>query len=282
MSKIITLKDRITQEAMYPITTTSAVLDGNGKSIENILTEKSEELDIKVTDAVSKAKAAEDSIASLGNLNTSEALEELGKIKNQVETNKSNINTLRSDYIALKNITNNVIKTDNLVNTIESGNSQIPTTAAVESYVSKKSSDLMSYIIDTTTVTPNYIPRKSGQVLVDISNNFIYFSPGGTTVWFALEATPLELPDSVLDGNIDGDNLELEGDVYVDSSTLVINGGGSVSSDTLIISGTTGESSVSGIVENKTLSVNENSDVYVSDSTLNFGDMSVDSGILNI
>ena len=43
MSKIITLKDRITQESIYPITTTSAVLDRNGKSIEILLTEKSEE-----------------------------------------------------------------------------------------------------------------------------------------------------------------------------------------------------------------------------------------------
>lgn len=282
MSKIITLRDRITQESMYPITTTSAVLDENGKSIETILVEKSEELDTKVIDAVSKAKAAEDSITSLNNLNnTSNAQEELGKLKDQIESNKTEINSLKNDYATLKDITNNVIKTDDLVNTINSGSSQIPTTEAVESYVGEKSSELMSYIIDTTTVIPNYIPRKSGQILINTENNFIYFSPGNSTVWFALEATPLELPESILDGNIDGDNLELEGDVYVDNSTLVINGGGSISSDTLIISGTTGESNV-GTVENKTLSVNENSGVYVSDSTLNFGDMSVDSGTLNI
>lgn len=282
MSKIITLRDRITQESMYPITTTSAVLDENGKSIETILVEKSEELDTKVIDAVSKAKAAEDSITSLNNLNnTSNAQEELGKLKDQIESNKTEINSLKNDYATLKDITNNVIKTNDLVNTINSGSSQIPTTEAVESYVGEKSSELMSYIIDTTTVIPNYIPRKSGQILINTENNFIYFSPGNSTVWFALEATPLELPESILDGNIDGDNLELEGDVYVDSNTLVINGGGSVSSDTLIISGTTGESSI-GTIENKTLSVNENSGVYVSDSTLNFGDMNVDSGTLNI
>lgn len=283
MSKIITLRDRITQESMYPITTTSAVLDENGKSIETILVEKSEELDTKVIDAVSKAKAAEDSITSLNNLNnTSNAQEELGKLKDQIESNKTEINSLKNDYATLKDITNNVIKTNDLVNTINSGSSQIPTTEAVESYVGEKSSELMSYIIDTTTVIPNYIPRKSGQILINTENNFIYFSPGNSTVWFALEATPLELPESILDGNIDGDNLELEGDVYVDNSTLVINGGGSISSDTLIISGTTGESSVNGTVENKTLSVDENSSVYVSDSTLNFGDMSVDNGILNM
>lgn len=283
MSKIITLRDRITQESMYPITTTSAVLDENGKSIETILVEKSEELDTKVIDAVSKAKAAEDSITSLNNLNnTSNAQEELGKLKDQIESSKTEINSLKNDYATLKDITNNVIKTDDLVNTINSGSSQIPTTEAVESYVSEKSSELMSYIIDTTTVIPNYIPRKSGQILINTENNFIYFSPGNSTVWFALEATPLELPESILDGNIDGDNLELEGDVYVDNSTLVINGGGSISSDTLIISGTTGGSNVNGTVENKTLSVDENSGVYVSDSTLNFGDMNVDNGILNI
>lgn len=282
MSKIITLRDRITQESMYPITTTSAVLDENGKSIETILVEKSEELDTKVIDAVSKAKAAEDSITSLNNLNnTSNAQEELDNLKDQIESSKAEINSLKNDYSTLKDITNNVIKTDDLVNTINSGSSQIPTTEAVESYVSEKSSELMSYIIDTTTVIPNYIPRKSGQILINTENNFIYFSPGNSTVWFALEATPLELPESILDGNIDGDNLELEGDVYVDNSTLVINGGGSISSDTLIISGTTGESNV-GTVENKILSVNENSGVYVSDSTLNFRDMSVDSGTLNI
>lgn len=283
MSKIITLRDRITQESMYPITTTSAVLDENGKSIETILVEKSEELDTKVIDAVSKAKAAEDSITSLNNLNnTSNAQEELGKLKDQIESNKTEINSLKNDYATLKDITNNVIKTNDLVNTINSGSSQIPTTEAVESYVGEKSSELMSYIIDTTTVIPNYIPRKSGQILINTENNFIYFSPGNSTVWFALEATPLELPESILDGNIDGDNLELEGDVYVDNSTLVINGGGSISSDTLIISGTTGGSNVNGTVENKTLSVDENSGVYVSDSTLNFGDMNVDNGILNI
>ena len=283
MSKIITLKDRITQESMYPITTTSAVLDGNGKSIETILTEKSEELELKAVDAMLQARAAMDSITSLSNLsNTSEAQEELDKIKTQVETNKSGINTLKSNYTTLKELTNNVVKTEDLVNTIESGSSQIPTTAAVESYVSKKSADLMSYVIDTTTVTPNYIPRKSGQVLVNTENNLIYFSPGGSTVWFALEATPIELPEAVLEGYINGDNLELIGDVFVEQDTLVIGGGGEIENDTLVISGTSGIST-NGSVENKTLSVNENSNgISVSGSTLNLGNMSVDNGTLSI
>lgn len=236
MSKIITLRDRITQESMYPITTTSAVLDENGKSIETILVEKTEELDTKVIDAVSRAKAAEDSVTSLNNLNnTSNAQEELSKLKDQIESNKTEINSLKNDYATLKDITNSVIKTDDLVNTISSGSSQIPTTEAVESYIGEKSSELMNYIIDTTTVIPNYIPKKSGQILINTENNFIYFSPGNSTVWFALEATPLELPDSILDGNVDGDNLELEGDVYVDNGTLVINSGGSVDSGILNI-----------------------------------------------
>ena len=203
MSKIITLKDRITQESIYPITTTSAVLDRNGKSIEILLTEKSEELDIKAAEAISRAKAAEDSITSLNNLNnTALAQEELNKIKTQVETNKSDITELKGKYDELRNITNNIVKTDELVNNIETESSQVPTTVAVKTYVEEKSSELLSYLISTTTTDPNYAPNTSGQVLINTVNNTIYFSPGGSTFWFALEATPLELPSVLLEGFI--------------------------------------------------------------------------------
>lgn len=280
MSKIITLKDRITQESMYPITTTSAVLDGNGKSIEIILTEKSEELDIKATEAVYRAKAAEDSITSLNNLNnTSAAQEELNNIKTQIETNKSDITTLKSSYSELKSVADKVVKTDELTNNIESGNSQIPTTTAVKTYIEEKSSDLMSYLINTTTTAPNYIPNVSGQILVNTINNTIYFSPGGSTLWFALEATPMELPNVILEGYIIGEeNLELVGDVYIEQDNIIIDNGGDVQNDTLIITGVSENGSVTG----NTVSLSENPEVTVTGSTLNLGRMKVVDSSLNL
>lgn len=277
MSKIITLKDRITQESIYPITTTSAVLDRNGKSIEILLTEKSEELDIKAAEAISRAKAAEDSITSLNNLNnTALAQEELNKIKTQVETNKSDITELKGKYDELRNITNNIVKTDELVNNIETESSQVPTTVAVKTYVEEKSSELLSYLISTTTTDPNYAPNTSGQVLINTVNNTIYFSPGGSTFWFALEATPLELPSVLLEGFINGENLELVGDIYVEQDNVIIENGGDIKDDTLHITGT----STNGSVSDKVVNINENPEVTITDTALDLGKMKVVNGTL--
>lgn len=269
MSKIITLKDRITQEPIYPITSTSAVLDENGKTVDTIISEKFNDIDNKSQEVILQAQAAEESITSLTNLsNTGLAQDEINKLKNQIETNKSNISALTNNFSELKNTVNELVKTEDLINNIDesgSSNRQIPTTSAIKSYVQEKSLDLMNYIVDTTTVTPNYIPKLTGQVLVNIETNLIYFSPGGSTVWYSIQAEPLELPETILDGNLIGeDMLELIGDVYVDQEMLIIDSGGEIDETTLIITG----DEINGVVNDSILSIPESPNSYVENKTL--------------
>lgn len=258
MSKIITLKDKITQEPIYPITSISAILNTDGNSIEDIINNKSDELDSDLNEINYRIQAAEDSIQSLGNLgNTETAQEELNRLTEIINSGKNDINSLRGDYSALLESSKDLIKKTDLVTNISGENQKIPTSAAVDNYIKEKSDEVLSYLISTTTVVPNYKPKDSGQILINTDSNMIYFS-AGTNSWFSIEATPIILEEGYVEGEIIDDYLDLEGDIYVDGTELVINSGANVDGSSLDILGT----GVSGDVnEEGSLSSEGESDV---------------------
>lgn len=118
MSKIVTLLDPITQEAIYPVTSSESVIDKNGSTIGSIIQKQNEDIaefgenidkeiqDINVVanDAMKKAEAAAKSISTLQGLsNVNTSAETLAELVTQVEQNKSDIarkaDMVDTDYV---------------------------------------------------------------------------------------------------------------------------------------------------------------------------------------
>ena len=96
-SKIITLRDRITQKSTYPITSVRAVITDEGRKLVDIVEEKITQVNILLAQAISKATAAEESVAQLGELNTSNVSDKINQLADTIEE-------IRLDMISLKNI----------------------------------------------------------------------------------------------------------------------------------------------------------------------------------
>ena len=107
MSKIITLTDPITGAAVYPMTSTEAVIDPAGSTIGSILEKQneniedfSEEVDHRIqdinviaTDAKTEANAAKNAISSLSGLNDANtAASTLAGLVTQIENNTAKVN----------------------------------------------------------------------------------------------------------------------------------------------------------------------------------------------
>ena len=76
--------------------------------------------------------------------------------------------------------------------------------------------------------------------------------------------------------SVNGENLELVGDIYVEQDNVIIENGGDIKDDTLHITGT----STNGSVSDKVVNINENPEVIVTDTALDLGKMKVVNGTL--
>ena len=118
MSKIITLTDPITGAAVYPITSTEAVVDPAGSTIGSIIEKQNEnfedlsenvdhriqDINVIATDAKTEALAAKNAVSSLEGLNDSTtAAETLAGLVTQIEDNTAKVNTkpeaIDTDYV---------------------------------------------------------------------------------------------------------------------------------------------------------------------------------------
>lgn len=118
MSKIITLTDPITGAAVYPMTSTEAVISPSGSTIGSILEKQneniedfSEEVDHRIqdinviaTDAKTEANAAKNAISSLSGLNDANtAASTLAGLVTQIENNTAKVNVkpeaIDTDYV---------------------------------------------------------------------------------------------------------------------------------------------------------------------------------------
>lgn len=236
MGKIITLKDKITQKSIYPITTIDAIIvDENGATIESEIENKFKELELITDSAVMKAKEAYSTVASLKNLNDGLIEDELNYLNTLLSESIKQLDSLKASYSELNNKTKTLIKTDDVIQEITKESNKIPTSNAVTNYISNKTDEIINYLIDTTTVIPNYIPKTRGQILVNTNNNFLYISPNNSKTWYGIESTPLQLNVGEIYGIVDNIELELIGDTAIEDKTLIINNEVELEGSTLII-----------------------------------------------
>ena len=142
MSKIITLTDPITGAAVYPMTSTEAVIDPAGSTIGSILEKQneniedfSEEVDHRIqdinviaTDAVNEATSAKNAVSSLSGLNNANtAAETLAGLVSQIEDNSVKIaikpEAIDTDYVIADIeetlVTSALRKTEQILSTAE-------------------------------------------------------------------------------------------------------------------------------------------------------------------
>lgn len=239
MSRIITIKDKITQETRYPVTTVKAIITEDGQRFEDVVNQKVIEINQTVQEAIVQAEAAEQAIATLSGLgNTSTAQKTLESLKNDISGTKNKIAELENILKDLKeNILQSVTK-DDLENIVTGEASRIPSSVAVRNFIVKKTTDIMEDIIETTSIEPNYIPKDNGKILVNTDTNEIFIAGGNNSnVWLKFNATPIVLEESVVESEIKEDTVMLSGDTQVnEEGTIVLNNNnGNVIDDTLIL-----------------------------------------------
>lgn len=238
-SRIITLKDRITQETTYPITSVKAIVTEDGQKFENVIEQKILEINRALDQAVGQAQVAEQAVTALTGLsNTGTAQTALSKLESDITACKSSIAAIESTLVQLTTLAKNAITTEDLTTQVTDEAGKVPTSTAVRSYITKETVDLLDYIIGTTSIEPNYIPRESGRILVNPTTNEVYISAGGdSNVWYKFSATTIQLDLSTVNSSISGQTLNLSGDLSIkDNGTIVLNNGnGDVKDDTIIL-----------------------------------------------
>ena len=238
MNKIITLKDNITQETIYPITSTKAIITEDGRKFDDVMSQKYNEIEQALEEAIEMAYAAEESISSLTGLkNSSTALNEIDKLKDQVESTRLELVELKNKYRELNLISQKVLTTDDLTGKVTYEAGKIPTTTAVRTIITQAATDVMEYMIDTTSITPNYIPRDSGKILVNPDTNEVFISAGkDSNVWFKFNATTLILEESKINSYVDSGALYMSGDLKIEDRTITLkNNNGEVEDDAIIL-----------------------------------------------
>lgn len=142
MSKIITLTDPITGAAVYPMTSTEAVIDPAGSTIGSILERQNDnisdlsdsvdhriqDINVKATDAVNEATSAKNAVSSLSGLNNANtAAETLAGLVSQIEDNSVKIaikpEAIDTDYVIADIeetlVTSALRKTEQILSTAE-------------------------------------------------------------------------------------------------------------------------------------------------------------------
>ena len=278
MGKIITLKDKITRKSIYPITVLDAITSSDGSTITKLLDDKFNELSQVTDNAITQAKAASEMISSLKNLtseNTDKITEEINNLSVKISDSIELLNSIIENYEYLEEKANNILKTSDLISTVTKESAKVPTTNAVKNYVEEKRNELLNYLIDTTSVLPNYIPKTSGQILINTENNVVYLSPTGSNTWYGVSATPLYLEVGYIAGDVAGTTLDITGDVAVENNTtLVINNEVEIEGTALVIPGQTTETRIS----DNTLEIENSSDSSVDNGTLDMNDSASVSG----
>lgn len=237
-SKIITLRDRITQKSTYPITSVRAVITDEGRKLVDIVEEKINQVNILLAQAISKATAAEESVAQLGELNTSNVSDKINQLADTIEEIRLDMISLKNNYKELESIATKTINADNLTRTITGEASKIPTTSAVRNYIAEQAKNILDNLIDTTYETPNYTPGENGKILVNPETGEVFISSGGNSnVWYKFNSTKLVLEDSEgIESEIINGTLYLNGDVKVESQTITLtNKEGDVVDDSIIL-----------------------------------------------
>ena len=234
MGKIVTIKDNITQESIYPVTHIDAVVTEEG-NFKTILENKLEEINISLQNAVLLATAAEETVKTLesfGSIDIPTSV--LSGIITQIETNTKSILQLSQGYEVLISQLNNTIAKSNVVSNVTSDHDKIPTSLAVRNYVINKTSDIMDNLINTTTIDPNYKPQLGGQILINEEEGSVFISNGDN--WLKLKANKLILPEPSIETSVDNNVIDLFGDIELGENTEInLQNKENVNDDTLIL-----------------------------------------------
>lgn len=180
MGKLITLKDRITQESIYPATSSTSVLDSHGGNIMGIFDVKTDKILEKTKQSLGNIKQASTSISKLDGLsNATEKEKSAAKTVVQIQNNQYDTDILIGDSETIQEKFNNAIDKEydiydnmgiiDLIDNVIFKNCQIsneiPTFAPVENEVRMADGKLyiglgkIWYVIDSvgsiTIDTPN-------------------------------------------------------------------------------------------------------------------------------
>ena len=277
MGKIITLKDKITRKSIYPITVLDAITSSDGSTITKLLDDKFNELSQVTDNAITQAKAASEMISSLKNLTSEDSnkiAEEINNLNAKISDSIILLNSVIENYEYLEEKANNILKSSDLISTVTKESTKVPTTSAVSNYVEEKRDELLNYLIDTTSVIPNYIPKTSGQILINTEDNIIYLSPTGSNTWYGVNATPLRLEEGNIAGGVVGTTLDIKGDVVIENNTtLVINNEVEIEGTTLVI-----PAEQTTKISNNTLEIENISNSSIDGETLDMNDSASVSG----
>lgn len=234
MGKIVTLKDNITQESIYPVTHIDAVVTDEG-SFKTILENKLEEINISLQNAILLATAAEETVKTLESFGSFDIpTSVLSGIITQIETNTRSILQLSQGYEVLISQLNNTIAKNNIVSNVTSDIDKIPTSLAVRNYVIDKTSDIMDNLINTTTIDPNYKPQLGGQILINEEEGSVFISNGDN--WLKLKANKLILPEPSIETSVNNNVIDLFGDIELGENTEInLQNKENINDDTLIL-----------------------------------------------
>lgn len=234
MGKIITLKDKITQENIYPVTTITAVVMDNGENLLNYLESKIEEDLIELDGVVTRAESAIESINNLTNL-PELPKDIINNLENIISDSKTRLAELETKYKDLNSLALRLVNKSDLTQEVTGETGKIPTGMAIRNYVSSASLNVLDYLINSTESNPNYVPTNSGQILVNENTNEVFIASGNSNKWLKFNATPLILDQPVINRSVNDYTLDMNGDVSVDDTTVVVPNTQKVEDDTLIL-----------------------------------------------
>lgn len=112
MGKLITLKDRITQEPIYPATSSTSVLDSRGGNIMGIFDAKTDKILEKTKQSLGNIKQASTSIGKLYGLSATDKEKSTAKTVVQIQNNQYNTHLLIEDSDIIQEIFNEAIEKD--------------------------------------------------------------------------------------------------------------------------------------------------------------------------
>lgn len=241
MSKLITLRDKYTQNPIYPVTSVDAVITESGESFSSVMQAKFSELELRLKELEAETEAAKSSVSTLTGLSRSEvSQEDLEELKSKVNTNSNNVTALSTEVEILNTIANDLLAEKDLTDIVAEEINKVPTSSAVNNYVQSVSNSILEFLIDNTNVEPDYLPRETGQILVNGEDKKVYIASGKDNKWFIFEASEIlqleeepqvvfEVISDTLRVNSTGNSVEVSGD------TLTFNTIGTVNGDTLVL-----------------------------------------------
>ena len=280
MAKIITLKDKVTQENTYPITIPKAVITESGETLEEVLNSFLSDSLNSINVAIQRSVAAEEAITELKNI-PSVSQNIIDSLQAQVDENKENIIKLENDYKKLTKDISQLLKKSDLTTKVNGEVGKIPTGMAVRNYIADTALGVLDYIIDTIKHTPNYLPTRAGQILVNDETNEVFIASPFSSSWLKLKATPLVLDSEVVDANVNGDIIEITGNTSVDNETTMIPNTEEVRDDTLNFDDDWEEGEIVDIsIEGKTLVIDNSKSIVENNTYISQNEEKVDNSTL--